>query len=584
MMGNKPTTQQDPTLLLQAAVDTLEKFATGNEQSAVPHVHHFDVIDGNLKTYNRSLLNKMRTFIGAVLSSDARKDIRQRKVRVQDKVLHSIDVVKSCYLLIEKFKQGNPKEQKLAESAVTAINRYNAIIGTTKKESSGWIKRLFRFLYEYFGLTVDNALRAHTIDLPLPAANSFNRKITQTFHSACYLPVPADVDVRLRDAFIIKSAKLLEIEGFSNNTGEALKIARQAPITASTDKTTKAATLLQTWSPLPGIRINVSCSTSQGSLLPQNCQISFQYVQTGFPHPSQHTGWALADQLIPPCPHRLDELKHLPELLKRKQMAAKALAPKGAMMARAISLLECKKQAFHHNTIELINRHRDLAMAILSASGEASSATETTVASFFDSLKHVEKPWEHLAEAHHAMADHFITRPHDSLQHTWLERTNPGLINNDPQVSYQTALEILDRQASKKLRPLTEIPRTTREYIICMGNIIKDAAHRITLQHLSEMMGFAPPMLSTFEQKLQTATYKQAEDFLSDLELVPSPEAAADRMRKLLDADCGIFAAESFDALEEITVEGMKEVASAAKIVNELEGYFNTRFLSRKTT
>lgn len=39
-----------PTQLLQKAIHTLEKFAQENESTPIPHMHHFDVIDGQLIT------------------------------------------------------------------------------------------------------------------------------------------------------------------------------------------------------------------------------------------------------------------------------------------------------------------------------------------------------------------------------------------------------------------------------------------------------------------------------------------------------------------------------------------------------
>ena len=107
-----------------------------------------------------------------------------------------------------------------------------------------------------------------------------------------------------------------------------------------------------------------------------------------------------------------------------------------------------------------------------------------------------------------------------------------------------------------------------------MGGIIGSSSQFIILQYISENIEFAPPMLNTFEQKLQTAVYKQQQEFLEELEMDADLAQVAKSIRKQLISDKAIFTAGSFDDLE--------EKFPAAHIVNELEGYFNARYLSRR--
>lgn len=112
------------------------------------------------------------------------------------------------------------------------------------------------------------------------------------------------------------------------------------------------------------------------------------------------------------------------------------------------------------------------------------------------------------------------------------------------------------------------------DYINCMGSILGSAAQFIILQYISENIEFAPPMLNTFEQKLQTSVYKHLQDFLTEFEIEADLDQAAENIRKQLKEDLEIFTSASVDELE--------EKFTAAHIVNELEGYFNARYLSRR--
>lgn len=164
----------------------------------------------------------------------------------------------------------------------------------------------------------------------------------------------------------------------------------------------------------------------------------------------------------------------------------------------------------------------------------------------------------------------------------WLERNNMHLIGKDPLLSYEAALKILEDQAAKAQSELEaqigQAPSgsilAALDYIKCMGGIIGTASHFIILQYVSENIEFAPPMLNTFEQKLQTAVYKQQQEFLDELEMEADLAKVSENIRKQLKKDKEIFTAESFDELE--------EKFPAAHIVNVLEGYFNARYLSRR--
>ncbi len=613
--------KEDPTTDLRDAIQKLEIFALQNESEPIPHVGHFE--DNSLipvtKTPLQRTIDLARCFIAATFSDKAREENDKKRFIIHDELLQAIDVVKSQYLLIEKLKKGNPSEQKLASCATLTIQRYNAIIDQAKRIPTSLRERMVRLAYQHSGLSLEEGL--NKIDLPQtaeielgsPLKNRFetvsNKMFRDRFHSH-FLPSSSKkiaslmqqreisndeaISKREADAFRMKAISLLNHHGIPfSSVSDALNSIRTAPIHVHPSIENafpfSVLSLFQTLTPFPGEIIELQGSfkrdpkSRERSIpIPESFHLFSKSIQTGFPHPSQHTGWALADQLIPLCPHRLDQLPLFVSLYQRKKETAQALLPQGRLINIAKNLHKLKKEAFQKNADNFIHLHGNFIKAIVkSAPLEIiPGGTERAVDQFYQILKHHPCSFHLLTETNQAIIEHFIAQPYKKLQEVWLERSHPNLANKDPQKSCQGALEILCQEinlnASQKIaiqfdQSDDSFIQNTLEYILCIGKLIGKSSCAIILQQLSEGMGLAPPMLTEFEQKVQCSVYKQLQEFIDQLNAYTSLKDMNDIgtvLQRQIESDTAIFESPSCDEI----------IAPSLEIVQELEVYFNSRY------
>lgn len=318
-----------------------------------------------------------------------------------------------------------------------------------------------------------------------------------------------------------------------------------APITIHVDNLSKKMSLTTTLSPLPGENYIYKGSFkylpgSKRSLpLGKSFEITAHASQTAFPDPLQYLG-CLSNAMVPPCPHREDEVEPLAKVLEQKARLANALLPQGKLNQTAKEQLEAKKVLFKQHQEELLPLHQTLLHHLLG----------DTHADFFEPLYLLENPLEHLAGIYREFALLFIEKPFHRLQHEWLKGQNPSPA-------------CLAKETAKTLLRLKE--RGKERLLISLGEALSAPCHSILLQHLSENLGFCPPALSDFERKLQTLLYRQLLTFFHELE--EKKTLTLDWIKHQMQAETALFTKPSPDA----------HTSEAARICDAMEKYYVNR-------
>ncbi len=623
---------RDPTAELRTAIGNLKTFTVQNKDSAIPLLINLDVQAGSLidisPSIPKSAMESIRSFFAKLLPGHSREKPDQKREKVQQELIRSVDYLKTHYSIIEKLQEGDETQRKLAESASAVIKKYNALISQAKQNPPSLGQHIQRFFYEKRGMTLNRDLKGLTIEFTSPMAKYFvsaqaeslqhmQHKFSCHLHSANTLaaskkvialcphtPPPAPTIAahvptqQEEDAFRMKAITMLHKDIFSTPTREAFHSIRSAPIVSllnaqeSQGPDADITSLHLTISPFPGevIRIKGSFQRTKnekvGSIpIPESFQLSSHSTQTGFPHAKQYTGWALDNLLIARYPHHLDELPLFKPIYEKKQAIAHELLPQGSLINKGRELLKLKKKAIEEDLPLYLKLSRQATVALFAAApAEYVNADYLDVIDkFYSCVKAQASPIDFLGQVHQSMTEKFIAIPHNALEEEWLEKGNRDIISDDHKQSrltclliYNTALQSVEQQLKNQIAEAQGEELLTLNYILAMGQVIAPPSRAIILQQVSEKIGFAPPLLDIFERQIQAAVYKQLIAFHAELdwELQPDSllnlEMARKHLIQQLESDIALFVDENSQELP-------------MKIVDQLEVYYNQRhFQGRK--
>lgn len=568
-----PNQMCDPAAALQSAILNLEQFACKKR----PH--------------------SFKDLITPIFSSSARAKREKDRTKIRTVVLQAISTIKSHHFFIEKLQCGNAEERQLAASVFLAIKQYHLALDHTLPAPNDWSKRIKRFFSEE---PVIQNLRQYRIDLPQePISHLFfakqgvdNEKIRLTFQSSIKTDSSAETEPLLAqeiDALRMKAITLMRQQGIQFKTAaEGLSSIKNAPIQAAYDVETHVSSLCLNLELLPGMTISVKGSfrrerVAHSTPIPDSFQLHFEAGQTGFPFPSQSTGWALSGSLIPAYPHQLDMLPLFKQLYEKKKAATAALLPNGKFLDAAKYLLRIKTRVFNEHRLEFLRLHRQLSFAILSAVSEEgmSPNSKQIIDRYYDELEADIDPFRHLSETFFYIGNNYITRPYMKLQNTWLERSNEALFDQNLSQRYLAAEKNLKEEQQvvneillkERLLADSALTQNTIDFIRCIGGALGSSIRAIILQYMSETLKCAPRMLDDFSQMVQLAAYTQLENFLEEIEWeidrMPLEEASIlvkKRMLKQINDDISLFKTSDFDSIQHRNTD----------LVEELESYFNT--------
>lgn len=541
-----------------------------------------------------------RSFIALAFSEKAREKEREKRLFAQTEVLKAIKTIQENYLFIfQKLKKGSVDEQALADLTVKVIHRYNQTIEIFSKKNLPLSSRISSFIYKKCGLSLDTELDKKMIHLPIDASVEFNYsanskahvKINQkavSFIQDSELNNQQIISRHEADAFRVKAISLLRNHGIRfTSVSEEFQTIRSTPIQASIHSSDlKRILMTQVLTPFPGETIAFkgefqrdSESFHKSVPLRESFEILTNSYQTGFPHPTQYTGFALSDCMIPLCPLQLDLLKKFYHFFKLKEETASALLPKGYLISKAKEILKMKSLVFEENKVLLLNKHLEFSKSLLNASPkEFQDENDFNILDqFFKRIQSIASSYDYLGKTQDTILQKFVAKPFEKLKEDFVDQKNTLLYSKHFKQRYLAALEILETEKEKALTEIQtddlegcDLKKITRDYVCCMGRLIGQACHQILLQHMSETIGFLPPKLGIYEEKIQTALYRQLIAFQNELQDDSLNKAKClTKFTHSIEKDIANFKAKTFDELQD---------DPAKEIVKELGTYYHDHF------
>ncbi len=600
----------DPASILRAAVEQIDVFTK------------LDVVSLGVKENGRlvpiqvhgleRIVGLARNFIGPIFFGQERQKQEKKLGRMKRELLRARDTIQSHSLLIEKLREGDSTQQNLAHSVLEAINRYNKIVVRNSRRPD-WTSNYDFYNYERSRLLSDEEIKGKEIRLPHQVsikleshpnsskAQATIKKLSETLVSgvSCGKSLSvASVHKKgmqvMVDAFQMKAIRKIQeyLQAFS--MCEILQLVKETSIVIHEEPGLGSVSMRQIIEISPGSFILLSGSFKKigsdsklmGFPIMEEFHSSLQSTQTGFPYPSQYAAWALANQLIDADPLRMEQVPLFARLEKRKKNIAQGLLFNHGLISKAKSHFKQTEEVFNLNAEKMIGLHRELfEMIIRHARSVSMNESTALLNNFYDfiSASNPEGPssFERLVGTQLQIIHLAITRPHKKLQEEWLNGYLP-LREGSYQLKLQAAAQILQDERECALASIENLPNVHSQrspihpFIRMMVRVIGEASQSIILQYMSEKMGFTPPMLNDFEQKMQACAFQQLLTFLDELEGKRQPELKglnnADERKKHLEvkfrADIAIFESEGVDSLSGL----------ASELTHELEVYFNSRF------
>ena len=619
---------QNLNAVFHSAIRNLEHFTQQNASKTIPHVLNLEVRDSAIITRSSSFIKKIwtvtRYFFGSLISRRLRKKFEKRRSIVQEELLRSIATVKKHYLILDRFKEGSSDQQKFASLTHDVIERYNAIIQQSHQQPPSLREHLIKFVYDKMRVSLGGDLKRNSIELPSPvyvqssSPQYHEKKFTQKLscpNSAAASKRISDLTMGFHhrrkpschltqhemDAFCMKAITMIKNHAIPvTSVRETLNFVKTQPIVATVDvdqgvnnnSQTSIVSLSQTLSLFPGEVIELlgafkrdSHSHILSTPITDRFQLSSKSVQSGFPHSSQHHGWALCDKLIPACPLRMDRLPQLQFLLNEKKRVALDLLPAGELIGKAKQILKLKKQGFDEQKRLFLSMHKALSRAIIRAAGNHENIPAERfrpVDTYFSLLVEEPAAFENFSKTIQLFNEHFIERPSNKLEEKWISGAEAEFNHPELQVRFIAAekivrqeIESVKEELVSRLGQLTsEFERATIEYIIAMSEVITPATTAIILQQHSEKIEYAPPMLNNFAQLIQVSLFKQVQEFHQEFSIELESDnsvnvsAIQEHLKRLLEEDLAHFKTVDIGNLSEENVS----------LVHELEDYYNHRF------
>jgi len=540
------------------------------------------------------------------MTDNYKKKIK-KKQRLKEVLLYSIENLKKHYRVIQKtLSSEDPHDQAWAKMTLDTINDYNALLIHLRTENKKPFYRLKRVSANFFSPTFFGdelltvlveipsmyLLRFETTHEQATSEEKAMEKIAQSLKGG----ETVELSVNERDVFHMRAITLASKSNLPSDLAKDItKLLKETPIRASkTDKKEEESdsiiSMVQMLTPFPGEEITVSGRIKRKEDRPvpsvpdpKSFRVSTIVSQTGFPHPSQYSGWALTACFTPQSLLRLDLTPEYHAIHQIKQQIAHDLLPNNRLNIKAKTLLKLKKRAFEQNAEVYLRLHRQLSLAMLRSApyeGLSEEIIVERVDPFYDRVENHPSPFDYLSQAHHLINKTFIDHLYEKLLHEWQDEENPGLFSNNRRERFKTAFDILHDELSLAVdeftrnaeRPHSELDLATLRFTLIQGQVLGEVAIKILLLYFSEKIGFAPPLLNHFEISTQAAAFRQILFFQNELEspLSENEEEALPllqkRYQKALKNDVELF--ESCELKEPIE----------ASICHELERYYNSRY------
>ncbi len=593
VMKNEDGKNQIPPHSLSHVVDILKTAIKKIDIFTQPEASSLEVKeDGSLIAKKKNRLEKFlgfaKSFMGPLLFATIRHQQEKKLYDLKQQILQARDVLQSHSSLIEKLKTGDSSQQKLANSALEAIQRYNSIL---KKDYKSLARYDF-YNYERNNLLSDKEIKGQLIQLPHTVsikydasvysdktkttlkelgiafqANSFKKThaVKQTTHKKA--------EQFMLDTFRMKAIRMIQSHlPQSYSTAEILQLITQSPINLELEN--ELVLIRQQLTIGPGSIIILFGSFKQSSDLMSmpiidHIQLSSEATHSGFPYPSQHCGWALIDELVHAYTLRTEQIPLYRQIESRKKKLSQLLLFDPDYIAKSYQQFKLKRENFDKNKAIILPLHRQLQEAILKGCFLFTENNKKILSIFYEKIHSSVSPFDLLTSLQEEITRKFIQYPAKLLEDEWLEGNQTLLRKGTPAERFQQAKTILETSREQMISDISDLEENDiSAYIRLIGSALGKASQNILLQYFSEKIGYAPPMLSDFERKVQLCAFEQLLVFLDDME--KPIDLTTDFIQDLIQKtqkDLAIFT----QTIDESPAEAL---------INELEIYFNSRYNS----
>ena len=589
MSGKKKSSTHDPKGILQEAIEEIDLFAQAEES-------RLDVSEnGRLVASKESLLKKMvglARHIGSIFSPDRRKEQAKKLDELKQALLNARDIIQSHSALIIKFKEGDEAQRKLADYALSAIQRYNAVVAHHRTRQTA---KYDVYNYERKSLLSDEEIKGKPIILPHSLSIKFDShpdihpayKMFREMHQAnpskaenksAVAPGPTHKKTLqfMIDTFHMKAIRMMQTHlSQQNSMADIVSIVKCAPLDIDAESNPDLIAMQQSVQVGPGFNILVSGCFKRNRSDPQflsmpildSFRLTFQLTHTGFPYPSQHTGWALSDAWAQAYPLRPDQVPLFQKIDERKKLLAQQLLYDQTFIQKARKRAKIKREVFDQHRHLFLPLHDQLQQTL-----HRGFSRKAACQAFFKELQQAPSPFDLLFQTEQQMQDLLMCQPIRALEEEWLGNEATLLRTGTPQEKFYAACERLTYFQKRAFETLDQtLPQ--HAYMIAQGEVLGRAFQSIGLQYQSEKMGFCPPLLNEFERQLQLCAFRQLLNFMEECENLSDVSEPSQIKKDLLDSwtqDLKIFQTPSIE----------KEHHLLFAIVDELEVYFNSRFFA----
>lgn len=585
----------DATGILQAAIEKIHIFTQpGTSRLEVKE-------DGSLIATEGSPLERIvglaKYYIAPLFSDHIRLEKEKKFNQIKQEILQARDILKSHSSLIEKLKEGDPSQQKLAHSALEAIHRYNTVIA---QDSVSLTDKYDLYNCERNQLLLDEEIKGQPIELPRTVSIKYDSDLNtdttrKTFRAlgASFLPGATQKicskfssthkkgEQFMLDTFRMKAIRLIQSHLTQQNSmAEVLNLVKHATI--EIEEKDDLIVMHQHLEIGPGSMIALVGSFKPPSVdskflsmpIIDSFRLTSEATHSGFPYPSQHTAWALTNTLTEARPLRAEQVPCFEKVNARKKHLSQQLLFDPHTIAKARQLYKRKRDIFNQYKEIYLPLHRQLQVTILEGLYIDSKEIDTLLDPFYHSLTSLNSPFDALASIQQRLVELFIQQPAQQLEEEWLEDNSSLLRTGTSQEKFYGALSSLQ----KNLDSASSISMESHyalDYIHTMGPLLGKATQGIPLQYLSEKIGFAPPMLNDSERKIQMCAFNQLITFLDELENPLNDQS------DLIKNDLTNKYKQDIEILSCSTIEDFDNLSS--RLTNELEIYFNSRFYTQRT-
>jgi len=573
--------KENKSIDIERAIETVRLFSQPEEMHSLPTLEHFVIEDGMLQHLPRSIFEKTLAFTKDCLACTFSSVMREKQAQKQQAIIgtlqESLDLLKVYSSALVHMQKGSEGDKILAKRVLMAANTYNAFVRQAKQHPNSLSGMIKLFLLKMAGWAVDDELIKNEIHVPQTLESSSEKAPTsyekQLGHKISHkqksrtakkvlsilqstkrvdLGVPKTEEI---DLFRVKAMTLLQTEKtLPYSLEESISLVKSCPIEYSLHE---GAYLLNGYvielrtkiSNFPGIETQIKGAFQRDTFHPElvlpikeSFQISSYSFQSGYPHPSQYTGIALHEKLIPNFLLRPQMCPQLEGLLEIKRHLSQELIPNGLYYEKAKELLQRRKTLFASNKTLFDLQMRGIFAGFLNK--------------FFDS-----NWYEELYQASYKFNERVIADPIRKLQEEWLLK-NSSVIQKFP---YQTCLAILQDSIEKAKIELRD------PFSPNIVEAIGKACNTIHLLQISEHLNFEPPKLSPYEHKLLIMLFRQQLIFAYELQHL-DPDNLEEHLVQVLLDDIALF--EEADPQNVHTKE-------ARNITQELIQYYTLRYEGR---